>query len=148
MSWGNLAGLGGDLGSRALGTLLGGNALSTTLGGSVLGLVGLLLGSGGGLLLLGVGDGLLASSLTGLGALGAALLDNVKGGTDDSTLVLHDTASALLGNLLYVRERSVFHFAIARFFLIHFIGNDIISLLLRHHLANIKDRRMPAILVR
>lgn len=147
MSWGNLAGLGGDLGGRALSTLLGGNtSASTTLGGSVLGLVSLLLGSGGGLLLLGVGDGLLAGSLTGLGALGAALLDNVKGGTDDSTLVLHDTASALLGDLLYFRERSVFHFASIRF-LIHFIGNDIITLLLSHHLPNIKDCRTRSILV-
>lgn len=103
----NLARLGGDLGGRALGTLLGGDALSTTLGGggSVLGLVGLLGGAGGGLLLLGLVDGLLAGGLAGLGALGAALLDLLEGGTDDGTLVLHDAAGALLGDLLYNAEK-------------------------------------------
>jgi hypothetical protein len=94
----NLAGLGGDLGGRALSTLLG-DGLSTTLGG-VLGLLGLLLGLVGGLLVLGVLDGLLAGGLTSLGADGAALLDLLKGGTDDGTLVLHNTAGTLLGNLL------------------------------------------------
>lgn len=97
----NLAGLGGNLGGRALGTLLALDALGGTLGGA-LGLLGLLLALGGALLLLGLLDGLLAGGLTGLGALGAALLDHVEGGTDDGTLVLHNTAGTLLGNFLFV----------------------------------------------
>jgi hypothetical protein len=94
----NLAGLGGDLGGRALGTLL---ALDATTSGSGLGLLSLLGGGGSSLLLLGILDGLLAGSLTGLGALGTALLDHIEGSTNDSALVLDDTASALLSDLLY-----------------------------------------------
>ena len=100
----NLAGLGGDLGGGALSTLLALDALGTTLGGSSLGLLGLLAALGGSLLLLGVLDGLLAGGLTGLGALGAALLDHVEGGTDDGTLVLHNTAGTLLSDLLFVHK--------------------------------------------
>lgn len=105
----DLARLGSDLGGRALGALLALDATSTTLGGggSGLGLVGLLGGSGGGLLLLGLLDGLLAGGLTGLRALRAALLDHIKGGTDDGTLGLHDTAGTLLGNLLYMERFQV-----------------------------------------
>lgn len=106
----NLAGLGGDLGSRALSTLLALDALGTTLGGGELGLLGLLGAGGSSLLLLGVLDGLLASGLTGLGALGAALLDHIEGSTNDGTLVLDDTAGTLLSDLLYIQKitRSVF----------------------------------------
>ena len=96
----NLAGLGGDLGGGTLGTLLGDGATTLSSAGGVLGLVGLLGGAGSGLLLLGVLDGLLAGSLTGLGALSTALLDLLEGSTDDSTLALHNATSALLGNLL------------------------------------------------
>ena len=45
-------------------------------------------------------DGGGAGSVAGLGALGAALLDDVEGSTDDSTLVLDGAAGALLGDLL------------------------------------------------
>ena len=96
----NLAGLGGDLGGRALSTLLALDALGTTLSSGGLGLLGLLGGGGSSLLLLGLLDGLLAGGLTGLGALGAALLDHVEGSTNDGTLVLDNTAGALLGDLL------------------------------------------------
>lgn len=88
----------------ALSTLLALDALtSTTLGGGggVLGLLSLLLALGSGLLLLALLDGLLAGGGTGLGALGAALLDNVEGSTDNGTLGLHDTAGTLLGNFLF-----------------------------------------------
>ena len=87
----------------ALSTLLALDALTSTLGGvgGVLGLVSLLLALGSGLLLLALLDGLLAGGGTGLGALGAALLDNVEGGTDNGTLGLHDTAGTLLGNFLF-----------------------------------------------
>lgn len=69
--------------------------------GSVLGLLGLLDGSGGGLLLLALLDGGLAGGGTGLGALSAALLDQLEGGTNDGTLSLDGTASALLGDFLW-----------------------------------------------
>ena len=99
----NLTGLGGNLGSGALGTLL---ALDTALAGrgagSGLGLLSLLLALGSGLLLLGVLDGLLASGGTGLGALASSFLDHVKGSTDDSTLGLDDTAGTLLGDFLFI----------------------------------------------
>jgi hypothetical protein len=72
----DLARLGSDLGGRALGALLSLDATSTIL------------------------DGLLAGGLTGLRALRAALLDHIKGSTDDGTLSLHNTAGTLLGNLL------------------------------------------------
>ena len=86
----------------ALSTLLALDALTSTLGGvgGVLGL-SLLLALGSGLLLLALLDGLLAGGGTGLGALGAALLDNVEGSTDNGTLGLHDTAGTLLGNFLF-----------------------------------------------
>lgn len=107
----NLAGLGGNLGGRALSTLLALDALGGALGGTggALGLLSLLLALGGGLLLLGLLDGLLASGLTGLGAHGAALLDHIEGGTNDGTLVLHNTAGTLLGNFLFVHDQSAFH---------------------------------------
>lgn len=93
--------LGSDLGGRALSTLLALDALSGLgTGGSGLGLLSTLAALVGGLLLLGVLDSLLAGGGTGLGALGAALLDHVEGGTNDGTLALHDTAGALLGNFL------------------------------------------------
>lgn len=87
----------------ALSTLLALDALTSTLGGAggVLGLVSLLLALGSGLLLLALLDGLLAGGGTGLGALGAALLDNVEGSTDNGTLGLHDTAGTLLGDFLF-----------------------------------------------
>ena len=102
-----LARLSGDLGGGTLSTLLALDALTSTLGssGGVLSLVGLLLALGGGLLLLGLLDGLLAGGGTGLGALGAALLDNVEGSTDDGTLVLDGTAGTLLGDFLYSNIR-------------------------------------------
>ena len=92
----------------ALSTLLALDALTSTLGGvgGVLGLVSLLLALGSGLLLLALLDGLLAGGGTGLGALGAALLDNVEGGTDNGTLGLHDTAGTLLGNFLFTLKNS------------------------------------------
>ena len=92
--------LGGDLGSRALGALLALDALGR-LGSGGLGLLGLLAALGGGLLLLGVLDGLLAGGGTGLGALVAALLDHIERGTDDTTLALDSTAGTLLGNFLF-----------------------------------------------
>lgn len=96
--------LGGDLGSRTLSTLLALDALSSALGGGggVLGLLSLLAALGSGLLLLGLLDSLLAGGGTSLGAHAAALLDHIKGGTDDGTLVLDDTAGALLGNFLFM----------------------------------------------
>lgn len=97
--------LGGCLGGRALGALLALDALSGALGGvgGVLGLIGLLAALGGGLLLLGLLDGLLAGGGTGLRAHAAALLDHIEGGSDDGTLVLHDTAGTLLGDFLFAR---------------------------------------------
>lgn len=105
----SLTRLGSDLGGGTLGTLLALDALSSTLAsrGGGLSLVGLLLALGGSLLLLGVLDGLLAGSGTGLGALRTALLDHVKGGTDDATLVLDSTAGTLLSNFLFTLKSSV-----------------------------------------
>lgn len=97
----DLTGLGGDLDWSTLGTLLGGDA-SLALGsrGSGLGLVGLLQGLSGSLGLLALSDGGRASSGAGLWAHGAALLDDIEGSTNDSTLGLDGTAGALLGDLL------------------------------------------------
>lgn len=100
----DLAGVGGNFGGSAPSTLLALDTLASALGGGALGLLSLLLALGGGLLLLSILDGLLASGLTGLGAHGAALLDHIEGGTDDGTLVLHNTAGTLLGNFLYVHN--------------------------------------------
>ena len=99
----SLTRLAGSLGSRALSTLLALDTLSSALGGrgGVLGLLGLLAALGGGLLLLGFLDGLLAGGGTGLRTHGTALLDDVEGGTDDSTLVLYNTAGTLLGDFLF-----------------------------------------------
>ena len=99
----SLTRLAGSLGSRALSTLLALDTLSSALGGrgGVLGLLGLLAALGGGLLLLGFLDGLLAGGGTGLRTHGTALLDDVEGGTHDSTLVLYDTAGTLLGDFLF-----------------------------------------------
>ena len=89
------------LGSSALGTLLRDLlSVASCASSGGLGLLGLLLRLGGGLLLLALLDGCGTGSGTGLGALGAALLDHVEGGTDDGTLVLDSAASALLGDLL------------------------------------------------
>lgn len=66
----------------------------------VLGLLGALLGLLLLLLLLGVLDGLGTSSLAGLGADRALLLDHLKRGTNNGTLVLDGTAGALLRDLL------------------------------------------------
>lgn len=98
----HLSGTSGGLAGGTLGTLLANLAAGLALGGagSVLGLLGLLDGSGGGLLLLALLDGGLAGGGTGLGALSAALLDQLEGGTDDGTLSLDGTASALLGDFL------------------------------------------------
>lgn len=102
--------------NRFLSTLLT-TLLSTTLGGTGggLGLVSLLSALGSGLLLLGLLDSVLASGGTGLGALVAALLDHIERGTDNGTLGLHDTASALLSNFLFElknhRSASCFHIA-------------------------------------
>lgn len=97
-----LTGLGGDLGSRALGTHLALDSAGLATGGSELGLLGLLLLLGLALLLLGVLNVGLAGGEAGLGAHAAALLDHIEGGSDDATLGLHDTASALLRNFLGV----------------------------------------------
>lgn len=97
-----LAGPGLDLGGGALRALLrldlGGLAAGT--GSGALGLLSLLRRLGGGLLVLALLNGGGAGSRAGLGALGAALLDDVEGSTDDGTLVLDGAAGALLGNLL------------------------------------------------
>jgi hypothetical protein len=66
----------------------------------LLSLLGLLGGLCGGLLLLAFLDGGAAGSGTGLGTLGAALLDYVERGTDDGTLVLDCAAGTLLGDFL------------------------------------------------
>ena len=42
----------------------------------------------------------MTSSGTGFGTLGAALLDDVEGGTNNGTLVLDCAAGALLGDFL------------------------------------------------
>jgi hypothetical protein len=42
----------------------------------------------------------LTGSGAGFGTLGAALLDDVEGGTNDGTLMLDCAAGALLGNFL------------------------------------------------
>lgn len=105
----HLSGLGLDLDRSTLGTLL---ALDTALAGrgagSGLGLLSLLLALGSSLLLLGVLDGLLASSGTGLGALGSSFLDHIKGSTDDSTLGFDDTAGTLLGDFLFSFRQYIF----------------------------------------
>jgi hypothetical protein len=97
-----LAGPGLDLGGGALGALLGLDlsSLATGTGSGALGLLSLLSRLGSSLLLLALLDGGGAGSVAGLGALGAALLDDVEGSTDDSTLVLDGAAGALLGDLL------------------------------------------------
>lgn len=97
-----LTGLGRGLGSRTLGTLLALDPLGLALGGAGggLGLLKLLLALGGGLLLLGGADGLLAGGGAGLGALSAALLDHIERSTNDGTLGLDGAAGTLLGNLL------------------------------------------------
>jgi hypothetical protein len=96
-----LAGPGLDLGGSALRALLGDlGGLAAGTGSGVLGLLSLLGRLGSSLLLLALLDGGGAGSVAGLGALGAALLDDVEGGTDDGTLVLDGAAGALLGNLL------------------------------------------------
>jgi hypothetical protein len=89
------------LGCGALGTLLADlRGLASCAGGSLLSLLGLLGGLCGGLLLLAFLDGGAAGSGTGLGTLGAALLDYVERGTDDGTLVLDCAAGTLLGDFL------------------------------------------------
>jgi hypothetical protein len=79
--------------------------LSSGGAGGALRLLGLLLRLGSSLLLLALFDSLRAGGGTGLGALAAALLDYVEGGSDDGTLVLDGAASAFLGNFLYSRSR-------------------------------------------
>lgn len=69
--------------------------------GRRLGLLQLLLALGVALLLLARRDGGLARGGTGLGALGAALFDDVEGGADDATLLLDCAAGALLGYFLF-----------------------------------------------
>lgn len=95
----HLSGTGLGLGGSTLGLHLAdlGGALA---GSSVLGLLGLLGSSGGLLLLLGLLDGGIAGGGTGLGAHGTALLDHLERGTNDGTLSLDGTASALLGDFL------------------------------------------------
>lgn len=97
-----LAGPGLDLGGGALGALLRLDLvdLATGTGGGALSLLSLLGRLGGSLLLLALLDGGGAGGGTGLGALSAALLDHVKGSTNDGTLLLDGAAGALLGNLL------------------------------------------------
>jgi hypothetical protein len=97
-----LASSGSDLLLSTLGTLLAHVSLGLALGGggSVLGLLSLLGGLGSSLLLLVGLDGLSASGRSGLGAHGAALLDDLEGGTNDGTLGLDGAAGALLGNFL------------------------------------------------
>lgn len=96
-----LAGSGGDLDLRTLCALLADVSLGLALaGGSVLGLLGLLGGLSSSLLLLVLSDGLGASGRSGLGSHSPALLDDLEGSTNDGTLGLDGTASALLGNLL------------------------------------------------
>lgn len=73
---------------------------SGALSGS-LGLLGLLNALGGSALLLALLDGGLAGSRAGLGALRAALLDDVEGSTNDGTLGLDLAAAAGLGGLLW-----------------------------------------------
>lgn len=92
----------GDLGLRTLGTHLADVADGLALGrnGGVLGLLSLLSSLGGLLLLLVLLDGLRAGGGTGLGAHVTALLDHIEGSTNDGTLGLDVTASALLGDLL------------------------------------------------
>lgn len=90
------------LGCGTLGALLACDpcGLAPCSAGGGLGLLSLLLRLGGGLLLLALLDGGSAGCGAGLGALGAALLDHVEGGTDDGALVLDGAAGALLGSLL------------------------------------------------
>lgn len=99
---GCLASSGGGLLLGALGTLLAHVSLRLALGGGggVLGLLSLLGGLGSSLLLLVGLDGLGAGGRSGLGAHGAALLDDLEGGTNDGTLGLDGAARALLGNFL------------------------------------------------
>jgi hypothetical protein len=91
-----------DLLLSALGTLLADVALGLALGGlgGGLGLVSLLGGGGSLLLLLALLDGLSAGGTAGLRSHRATLLDHIERGTDDGTLGLDGTASALLGDLL------------------------------------------------
>lgn len=111
--------------SWALGTLLALDLLGLALCGtsSGLGLLGLLQGLGGGLLLLASGDGGSAGGVAGLRALRTTLLDDIKGSTDDGTLVLDGLARALLGDLLYNRYPSVI---LSSLFLLSFLsGTDL-----------------------
>lgn len=77
----------------------GGLASGALCGG--LGLLSLLSALGGSALLLALLDGGLAGSRAGLGALSAALLDDVEGSTNDGTLGLDLATAAGLGGLLW-----------------------------------------------
>lgn len=98
----SLASSGGNLDLSTLGTLLADVSLGLALasGGSGLGLLGLLGSSSLGLLLLALLDSLGTSGGSGLRAHGTALLDHIERGTNDGTLGLDGSASALLGDLL------------------------------------------------
>lgn len=92
-----------DLARLALGLLLAGDTSTDLAGGSLgrgLGLLSLLLALGRGLLLLGVLDGGLTGGGAGFGALRTALLDHVKRGTDDGSLVFDGAACSFLGDFL------------------------------------------------
>jgi hypothetical protein len=82
--------------------LLALDSLCLSLGSTCgqLGLVCLLLLLGLGLLVLCILDRGSSGSSTSFWALGASLLDDVEGSTDNGTLVLDGTAGSLLGYLL------------------------------------------------
>jgi len=87
------------LGGRALGLLLANNTASGMCGGG-LGLLSLLDALSSGALLLALLDGGGAGCGAGLRSLRAALLDDIKRGTNNGTLDLHLLAATSLGCLL------------------------------------------------
>jgi hypothetical protein len=105
----HLTRLGGNLGGSTLCTLLALNTLGLALGGagSGLGLLSFLAALRSGLLVLGVLDSLLAGGGTSFRALASSLLDHIKGSTDNGTLGLDNTASALLRDFLIIARRPV-----------------------------------------
>jgi hypothetical protein len=97
-----LAGRSLDLARCALGSLLALNALSLSLclSRGRLCLLSLLLALCGGLLLLSFFDSGATGSGAGFWSHGSTLLDDVKGCTNDGTLLLDSAAGALLGYFL------------------------------------------------
>jgi len=105
-----LTSIGGNLGLCALGTLLADLCAAGSVGRGRLCFLGLLLGVLLSLLLFALLDVGLAGGSAGLGALRAALLDHVQGGSNDATLLLECAAGTLLGDFLIMVKKALVNF--------------------------------------